>query len=538
MNGVIPFESRVHKAWTAPRTIALQVGGALYLVPQTSPGTLDLALARQAAGDLGMEGEVGQDATLGQLAPLTKPVYELLVVSKDLDARFGDVSATTPLPLAWRYHPLALAFAILCSTPRVEALVDTLEPDILAPAWGCPIWDWLDVEGWSALIDATPEVQIDQLFWGWDAASPGVMDRIVEVLLRPYGFFLALTEDGRLGVSRLVSPTIRELCEAADRQLPLIRPRDGGQFEWLPEIGTAVGEVTALVGAVPWSDEPSTVTIRLTKRTPRSAQFADSRIYTYDFSTKLKASVASFADGDGGDALAVQLIDRAIRASWALPRLQITAPDARGVDPALRYNLGTFVTFEGASLPPAPVFRLPTGVRVDPTDPDYSVYFLGQVMAARLNLPTQTWDLELLLVAWRTGSVARFRAPAARIEAYYTTDPPELEIWADSDFGGSDTDAVGFTAGDQVVFVDEDGEDSGEIPRAIAGRIDRYLILDLPTAGDVSGLIVTLAPSTVYANAFAVPGAECVTRPWVYLADDNDEIDRPGSTVEPADRYG
>lgn len=536
LSGIIPFESRVYKQWTAQRWIPVQAGGALYVVDQYRPGELDLAFATPYAGDLGEDGKVFEESNLGRSQPLTKSVYELFVVSKELDALYTDLSATSPLG-DLRYHPLAIAFALLTSTPRTDEFFDPLEYDVLGGAWGCPVWLWLDVEGWTDLIAATPEIQIDQLFLGWDGEAVNVIDVIVDKLLRPYGFFLAITEHGMLGVARLISPTVVDQCAASDRQLPVIRPSSGGQFEWSYSAGTAVGEVTANVGALPWASEASTVTVRLYGRAQRSVQFADSRIYTYDLSTRSRALVSSYADGDGGDALTLELIDRAIRASWALPRIQITTIDSREVASGLRYDLGAYVTLNGASLPPAPVFRLPDGTRVDPADPDYEVYFLGQIMAARLNLATLTWDLDLLLVAWRTGTVVRYIAPSARVESY-DGGLFELEIHADSDYGGSGTDAAGFAVGDEVVFVERDGTDSGEAVRTITIANDRYLTLDADTANNPSGLILRLADSDVYANTGATPGADCVDRPWVYLADTSDEIDRPSAQVEPADLYG
>lgn len=537
--GIVPFESQVVKPWTATRKVCVQIDSSLWIVTQGSPGILDMEQAVRVAGSLdNVRDELPDEALLGQYVPLARPVREVFIVSRELDARYGDVSVTRALG-DYKYHPLAIAFALLTSTYRETALFDPLEYDVFAGGMGCDVWGWLDAEGWADQIEATPEIQLDQITdWLWDGAPIEVMGRIIDQLLRPYGFFLALTERGRLSVKRLISPTIRDLCAAASRQVPLVRPSTGGQLDWRYEIGSAVGEVTALVGGTPWADEPSTVTVRLYGRSPRGAQMADARIYTYDLSTRSRALVASFGDGDAGDALALQLIDRAIRASWALPRVAITAPDSKSVEAGLAYDLGAFVTLAGP-LPPAPIWRLPTGERVDPTDPAYEVYFLGQIMAARLNLTTQTWELELLLVAWRTGSVARFRAPSAYVEVYYSFDPPEVEIWADSYFGGSDTDAQGFAVGDEVVFVEVDGEDGGGVTRTITAILsERSIILDGDAGVDATGMVLRLANSDTYSNTGSAADVTCSDRPWVYLADTADEIDRPDSEVEPADAYG
>lgn len=534
--GQLPFVGAVRKPWTAPRKVCIQVGESLWVVNQVSPDILDLSLATLVYGTLDLKVDELKEENFGAFAPLDLPIYELFVVSRELDERFGDVSVTSQLAEQERYHPLALAFALLTSSPAPTELVDPLEFDIFGAAWALNAWAFTDVEGWAALIASTPEVQIDQTYKAWSGAPEDAIDMIVDLLLRPYGFFLTITEEGLMGVARLISPTIRDLCEAQDRLVPIVRPSSGGQLGWEYEVGSAVGEITALVGAVPWSPEASSVTIRSTERTPRSAALADSRIYTYDLSTRSKASVASFFDGDRGDRLIAMLIDRAIRASWALPRLLITALDSRAIGPTVRYDLGAFVLL-ASPLPPAPIFRLPTGERVDPSDPDAQVYFLGQILGARQNLPNQTWELELLLLSWRTGQVARFRAPSALIEAYYEGGDIELEIWTDSEFGGTTTDAVGFAAGDEVTFWERDGTDTGEAPRTVTARLDRILVLDGPTAENMSDKVLRLAPSNVYANTGSAALVPCSDRPWVYAADGADQINRPVG-VEVADIYG
>lgn len=534
--GVIDFESQIVKPWTATRKVCVQIDDSLWVVTQATPGVLDMEQAVRVAGQLdNVRDELPDEALLGQYVPLARPVREVFVVSRELDELYGDVSVTRDLG-ALKYHPVAIAFALLTSTARATALFDPLEYDVFAAGWGCDVWGWLDVEGWADMIAATPELAVDQLYPTWDGEPVAVIEALVEKLLRPYGFFLAITERGKLSIKRLISPTIRDLCEAATRQVPLIRPASGGQFGWRYEIGSAVGEVTALVGGTPWAEEPSTVTVRLYGRAPRGAQLADPRIYTYDLSTRTRRLVASFGDGDAGDALALELIDKAIRASWALPRIELTAPDSKSVLSTLSYDLGAFVTLAGP-LPPAPIWRLPTGELVDPTEEATSAHFLGQIMAARLNIPTQTWELELLLVAWRTGSVARYRAPSALIESW-DDGLLELEVYADSYFGGEDTDAAGFAVGDEVVFVEVDGEDSGEAVRTVTAVSDRYVTLDDATAGNPSGLVMRLANSDVYSNTGSAADVTCSDRPWVYLADTADEIDRPDSEVEPADTYG
>lgn len=534
LSGQLPFTSLVRKPWTAPRKVCIQIGASVWVVNQTTPGILDLALATLAYGELDINVEPLKDENFGAMAPLNMPIYELLVISKELDDRFGDVSVTSQLTAAQRYNPLAAAFAILTSTNAATELVDPLELDIFGEAWGLPLYEWLDVETWAAQIDVTPEIQMDQLYEGTDGEPTDAIELIVDVLLRPYGFFLTITEEGQLGVARLISPTIRDLCEGADRQLPIVRPSSGGQLGWSWEVGSAVGAVTALVGAVPWASEPSSITVRTGGRTPRSAMLTDSAIYTYDLRTVARSRVASSLDADGGDAVSVRLIDRAIRASWALPRLMITALDSRAVGASVRYDLGAFVSL--AAVPPAPIFRLPDGSRADLADPDQQVYFLGQILGARQNIPNQTWELELLLLAWRTGKVARFRAPSAVVEA---ASGSELEIFAASEFGGSTSDAVGFAAGDEITFWGRDGTDLGEPGRTVvAFAPSTSLILDDATTEGMNSAVVRLAPSTVYSNTGSAADVECSDRPWVYLADADDEIGRPAAAVEGADIYG
>jgi hypothetical protein len=336
-------------------------------------------------------------------------------------------------------------------------------------------------------------------------------------------------------VSRLISPTIADLCDGAERQLPLVRPSSGGQLEWDYAIGSAVGQVTANVGATPWIPEPSTLTISASSRIPRGASFVDSRVYTYDLQTVSRGKIAGLIDGDAGDGVTARLLDKAIRASWALPRLKVTALDSRKLSGNVKYDLGTYVTLAGP-IPPSPIFRLPDGTLADLESEADQVYFLGQILAARQNVPNQTYELELLLVAWRTGKVARFRAPSAVVTGW-TEISGEIEVDAVSEFGGSGTDAAGFAVGDEVALWELDGTPTAEGVHSVTDVDATTITIDGAYGASPIGKVLRLADSTDYANTGNAVGVTCSARPWVYMADEDDEI---GTTVgtDPADVYG
>lgn len=535
--GTLTYERRVRKRSQTGGRICFQVGEGLVTLPYNA-GNLDFSQAVFELGTTYGEG-VPDRVTLGddpaRFVAVDKPICELFVVSKELDDKYGGgVSATWDLDAALRYHPVAIPWAMISATSRFTTFADVLEPDVLRDHWGVALYDWTDSERWYQTCLTTPEVQIDQLYLGWDCAPVDVLDTMIDVLLRPYGFFLAISEDGRLGVSRLISPTIADLCEGATRQLPLVRPSSGGQLEWDYAIGSAVSQVTANVGATPWLPDPSTLTISASSRIPRGASFADSRVYTYDLQTVSRGRIAGLFDGDAGDGLTARLLDKAIRASWALPRLKVTALDSRKLTGNVKYDLGTYVTLAGP-IPPSPIFRLPDGTLADLESEADQVYFLGQILAARQNVPAQTYELELLLVAWRTGKVARFRAPSAVVIGWVELDA-EIEVEVVSEFGGSGTDAAGFAAGDEVELWELDGTPTAEGVRTVTD-VDGELITMDGVYSDPIGKVMRLADSTNYANTGNSVGVTCSPRPWVYLADDDDEIATPTGT-ESADVYG
>jgi hypothetical protein len=535
--GSLAYERRVRKRSQTGGRICFQAGEGLITLPYNA-GALDFDAAVFELGTVYGEGTpdrvaLGDDPA--RFVAVDKPICELFVVSQELDALYGGgVSATWDLGEGLRYHPVAIAWALISATSRYTTLADPVEPDVLRDHWGVALYDWTDHDRWYSVIAATPEVQIDQLYLGWDGAPVDVLDVIIDVLLRPYGFFLAISEDGRLGVSRLISPTIADLCDGATRQLPLVRPSSGGQLEWDYAIGSAVRQVTANVGATPWLPDPSTLTISDSSRIPRGASFADSRVYTYDLRTVSRGRVSGLFDGDSGDGTTARVLDKAIRASWALPRLKITALDSRQLAGNVKYDLGTYVTL-AAPIPDAPIFRLPDGSLADLTSEADQVYFLGQILAARQNVPNQTYELELLLVAWRTGKVARFRAPSAVVVGWVDVDA-EIEIEVVSEFGGSDTDAAGFAPGDEVELWELDGTATAEGVRTVTAVNAELISMD-GVYSDPVGKVMRLAASTSYSNTGNAVGVTCSDRPWVYLADDDDEITTYAGT-ETADVYG
>lgn len=534
--GEVRHERRVRKRSQAGGRICFQVGDGLATLPYNG-GNLDFS---QAVFELGTgygEGEperVTSSEDAARFVAVDKPICELLVVSRELDTKYsGGVSATWDLGPELRYHPVAIAWALLSATSRYTTYADPLEPDVLRDYWGVALFDWIEWERWYRACLATPDVQIDQLYLGWDGAPVDVLDTVIDVLLRPYGFFLALAESGRLGVSRLISPTIADLCDGATRQLPLVCPSSGGQLEWDYAIGSAVGQVTASVGSTPWLPEPSTLTISASSRIPRGASFADSRVYTYDLQTVSRGRIAGLFDGDAGDGLTARLLDKAIRASWALPRLKITALDSRTLPGSVKYDLGSYVTL-ALPIPDAPIFRLPDGSRADLTDEAQQVHFLGQILGARQNVPNQTYELELLLVAWRTGKVARFRAPSGIVDGW-DAGTGEVELVAPSEFGSLGSDVGGFAVGDEVQTCELDGTPITGAPSItdIVGNVITLAFVENAPADKV----LRLASSTLYANTGNAVGVTCSPRPWVYLADEDDEITTP-TKVESADVYG
>lgn len=515
--GYTPYFSRVHKLSVTTRPLLCRVGDVPMLVPRVS-NSVEWFRARA------LRGRSFTSVSRG-------PVYELLAVDRAQD-EIAPFSATLDLP--YPYHPVAIAYALLTSTDRSTPDVSGDRYDIFGPAWGADLLPWLDVASWLEIIESTREVQIDQLYLGWNGQEP-LLETIVSVLLRPYGFFVTINEEGLLGVQRLRTIDIGEWCEGTKRGLKILRPGHGGtELVWEAALGSAVDEISAEIGRTPWQ-EPSRLLIKARENSRRLGQLSNSAIHTYDLRTVKGDGFTNFGDSDGADLATNRLLNQAALAHYAAPRLRFSVPDS--ALQGITYDQGAYYSI--ALGPEDPWFVTRDGQRITlpSNDEGVSIQFVGMLVGRRFDIPTQSYELTLLLLAHRLARAVRWRAPNAVIgDSEHPT--PEITIMTPSQFGNVE-DEDWFRVGDEVVWSYYDGRPWAADPsvRSITAISGNVIELDSAWSEDpLNGgdLVLTLADSTVYDNDAWV---SCTHRPWAYMADAEGVLDELGEEVE-ADVYG
>lgn len=530
LDGQLAHARQVRKLSVSGGYVVVQVGDAPFVV------LFDGASLRFDEGVYPISSKVltKPEAKEGEVrVALEQPIYELFVVSRELDVLYGGISATSALELP--YHPVAIALAILTSTASDVEYIGPTEYDVLASPWAANLAAWLDAAQWFEVIEATREVQIDELFLGWDGKAEALMDLVVGVLLRPYGFYLGFNEAGQFTVHKEAPPDVLEV--AAAPQLSALSPAHGGGLEINWQLGSTVETIHAKVGARPWDNSPSTITVQVHGR--QAELHEDAGEWTLDLRTIARARITTVSTSDTGDGDEVVswLLNAAAQASRPRPRLQTTvfAPEGETMDLGRVYALGGALPVDGWFLDPE------TGeLAVLPSENDtITTRAVGRLLGRRYDVRTGAWQVELELSAYATGQPVRLRAPSMEVES---TTPGSylLHCASTSQFGDEAADNARFRAGDPVVLVHRNGKPwADSVLRRVVSTPSDALELDGWYASDPGAadppLMVRLADSSEWDNGGAY--AAGVARPWVFLGDDNEEMDVDGSTTR-ADVYG
>lgn len=525
--------------------IALQVGDAL--VAAFYDSVQRIILLEQAPPEMGsVSPEDSLD--LSRVGTVYNgPIYELFVVSQQLEERYPGISATSDF---WSpFNRAAVALALLTSTsgnlpdvsPKAAGYVDV---DVLGSKWGLGLDGQLDRDSWDEHVYLSEEEPfIDDLILGWDGKREQVFDITNNVLMRPFGLFHALSEDGKLGVASFGSLDVRDYCKAQSNGVTVLSPSRGGILKLEGNSGSAIGKITARVGELPWR-EPSTLTILASGIEEQYTDIADPREVTYDLSTISRAKLSELGDGDNADQILLELLDRVALTHASMPKLTVRVRDSR-LDVGLDFSHGQKISLlaglpEDARIPVPNASGFPELLRPqDALTEDQKVRLVGTIVSRDYITEDQSFVLTVLLTSFHSGLIARLRAPNAKVTG---TVPAEnkLLIPTESVFGlfsGSDTTAL--REGDEIELWQVDGQKwtDSEV-REILGLGEDHVVLDGWYVSDPATaskqLYIRLASSTVYDNDAHVA---CFARPWVYLAGDGDELDELGSTVN-ADKYG
>lgn len=409
--------------------------------------------------------------------------FEVFVAGNEVSG----ISSTDDL--TYPAHPVAIAMAMLISSGGNTSSAY----DVLGEEWGLAIPESLfDVSAIDALIEATANIKIDRLLLGWDGKTVQVVSTIRDALLRPYGFFLAVTDTGLLSIARL-EPTaidVGTLAQASPttpipERLSMELATDG-QF-WQAE---------AKIGALPWR-EPDSIVVQ------RDGSFRDnSRRSLFSRSLRLTYNFETVAPSSDTTVVLSELLNRIVVGKTAAPIVGITTTRAD------TYDIGKTVALTAPDIQQAWwIDRDGNRVTISTGQPS----FAGIVIGRRYDLSRGTYDLSLLLINWAGGAFVKWRAHALMIESH---DGSGTLTVAQNAFHSGVNDISFFDDSDEVVLCDKSGVQYAG-PYSILVNSATSLSLSGTPTGVVAGDVVRLTYYADYSNTAHVPG---VANPFAYFA--------------------
>ena len=446
--------------------------------------------------------------------PYEGSVYEVLVVTPDPDVTSIDV-ATYP-----DAHPLTVALVLLTSsgTGRNGTF------DVLGSRWGLGL-DIVDLASWTAEIDRSPHLQIDHLTLGAGGAAVNVLQVVQDTLLRPFGYFLAITIEGLLSIARLGLPTLAAQASAGTGASvypdgPLLLER---------ALAQQTQQISVVVGGTPGTREATPLVIKEPDRLTRRGLLGDVRAHKYDLQVLDPRRVAN--PRRSGNEVISALASLLSLGLDTVPRLRVRIAD-HTVTGTAAPDLGAWVAL--SDLGPLQDAWLvdADGERVSDVS---GAAWIGMVTGRSWDLSNHTYTLTLLLLGYRVGAYVRERAPAA-VVAGWNAGTLTATVEADT-FGGAPTDPQTFTVGDEVTLYERDGRLASFVARTVTAVTASTITLSgafdtTPTAGRVIGLPF----SNEFANATRYP---LTPRPFAAIADEGEMIieELDGSNSQP-DIYG
>lgn len=488
--GLVAATSAIRPSSSSGQTVTMQVNDSLASALVTGQG-IRIGGGRLLLGSPAIEGERGE-------AP--SKIFEVFCID-----RISEINPLSALELP--YHPAAIALALLVSTGQgING-----DYDLLSSAWGLGL-GLVDISAIESLISETEGLMIDRLLLGWDGQPVKLLATIAKVLLQPFGLIFARTVEGLLSISSIAYLDVATWQALQDEGLEAFID---GPLVLSKRLGDTPTQVSAQLGALPW-DAGQHITIRPSGRSSRRARIAPARASELDLQV---IDPSLYQDNPIlYSALQVRLD--------AAPRVRLRVADYRetGGQP---YTLGAWTRISSLSVQSAWIVG-PDGARtLDISDPGYA----GLIVARSFDLQTRSYELDLLLLMYSSGAYVRERGPAGLIVSASGAD---LDL-APNTFGGN-LDAARFTVGDEVWLYERSGE-----PLAMSGTptISAISGNTITLSGLVDsaypGLVVRLAPSTVYANNARYPVTQ---RPYSYWADAQAKIIEQDSSTSAPDIYG
>lgn len=429
-------------------------------------------------------------------------------ISTQVGGRTVTPSAVSPHQSPYYAHPLEIAVLLLTGgIPDYSggiAYVDYLDAYTL---------DFLGLFGQDFvdrvvdLMALTPDLQVDHFMLGWGGEEIDVIQVVSEKLLRPYGYFFGVTQEGKPDIRRFGAMRVDEIeaIEAAGRVVSALPGPFIGEVD--PSLENSVDSITAEVGGLPWS-EAQKITIQTTGANSGRTRLNDGGRWEVDYSTAAKSRTFDVVE---------DLIRKSTLSAFSFPRLRVRVPDSEvsGI-----YDVGGTIRVD--TLPVEGGYLLDSSgelVEFLDANTDVKVQFYGLIISRQYDPGPRTYELVVMLTSWRTAPI-RLRGPSGIIDTagadFITLEP--------SPFGSLDGDDFAafaeFYDPSMTVFLDFCSEDltvqdTYEVDDFDTGTGEIFLT----TAPLVAGPIVRLSS---YPAGYQFPASGLTV--YNFLADANDEL--------------
>ena len=502
VSGVLP---RAFPSGETTRGVALQLGDALLYGIESKDGPdrfLSIYNELPERVRLGSKLELeSPDESESSKRPYRGDILEVFVIDRDGDednTREEYISATRDLPADERYHPVALAKALIVSRGKQASAFSF---QVFGEDWALGM-DYVDTDSFDTELAAAPELDsaIDHLVWGWGQSTVRLGEKIRQ-LLRVWGFFLTTSAENKLGLKRLRTLDIGSFTEALANQ---VEPFPG-KWGWSSPRSSQSNTLFARVGELPFRSG-STVNVTSEGTSKRTKLLADkqSQIDVEAISRSKALSIAQ------------QLANVALIGHYGLPTVTVNVPSEAHSGGS--YGLGQWISFKNVPATNRVIIDR-NGDVVNGSDVEGRIDLIGMIVSRKLDLDSYAAELGVLLLAFRTGSIALERAPSMFVTDTASSNT-RLYCSATSEFGADTPDNETFTVGDEVRLwrIDSVHSGSGVVAVTAIGSDGTGDYLDVSpgftsVSHDIS--IVRLADSGEFSNDVRY---SATVRPYAYLA--------------------
>jgi hypothetical protein len=431
--------------------------------------------------------------------PVTQPVYELFCVHKGFDTRLAAIGldpASATRGYDYPYHPLTIAAVLLFG--GTSTTYDYGSFDTATTRWAAnfrALFAYGILGDIATLIEDTRGIEVDFFLLGWDGAEEDVLSVVSTRLLRPYGFFLGVTDNGQLTIARFGLVDVAAYDAAVGNELDVLT--SPLQIGYDSAQGSAIDVIEARVGERPWKAGRN-VRLNASGGDSDRSRLGDNRKWTVDYST---------LDPGNIDTAITRIIALSQMGVFAMPRLTIRVDDAaltgRNLDHGALVTLADLPINE-AYLVDADGNRISTFAgRAD---------FVGMVIGRKFLVAPRTYEITLLFTNYRTG-LERYRCPSMIVD---DKAGAVVSSALTSDFGSLGPDAQEFNVGDEVQFYNAtDLTLFSPTVYTIQSISAEDVTLDVDP-GSVVGKIMELALYSAYTNRPRVTNTSLLV--YTYLA--------------------